>query len=374
MIKAFKWYVALTKRLFSRISFVLVLCIIPLCALTVRMSSQEDHGILTVALCCESVDDRAYFKIKEEFLKQDSVLHFYEVASVNDAEKDVNFGVADCAWVFKANFSDNLEKYISHTKNEPLCKVLLKEDTVFTAIAREKLYGRLMGLLAKNYSFDFVDGRVDADVDKLFALYDIERKKYTSDFVDFQYVNSTEKLAENNDYLASPLRGIICIAVMVCVLASVMCSINDDTEGRYTYFPLEKRFILHFASCPAGGVPSGIVAVVSMSIAGINVALARELIIMIMFIIALCGFSCTVAFIFFNVNTFTWSIPISVVLTAVLCPIFLNVRKGNVLSTILPVKHCLNAVYSNDGLFSLLLYSVYSVLISFVIYKLKKVK
>ena len=374
MIKAFKWYIALTKRLFSRISFVLVLCIIPLCALTVRMSSQEDHGILTVALCCESVDDRAYFQIKEEFLKQDSVLHFYEVSSVNDAEKDVNFGVADCAWVFKANFSDNLEKYISHTKNEPLCMVLLKEDTVFTAIAREKLYGRLMGLLAKNYSFDFVDGRVDADVDKLFALYDIEREKYTSDFVDFQYVNSTEKLAENNDYLASPLRGIICIAVMVCVLASVMCSINDDTEGRYTYFSFEKRYILHFASCLAGGVPSGMVAVVSMSIAGINVALARELIIMIMFIIALCGFSCTVAFIFDNIHTFTWSIPISVVLTAVLCPIFLNVRKGNVLSTILPVKHCLNAVYSNDGLFSLLLYTVFSVLISFVIYKLKKVK
>ena len=374
MVKAIKWYLALTKRLLFKLPFLLVLSVIPLCALTVRIVSNDNHGLVKVALCCETPDDDLYSLIREEYMTQESVLYFYETESVSHAERDVNFGTADCAWVFDKNLSQKAAGYVSHTKNEPLCRVLVSEDTVFTSIAREKLYGTLLGILAKNYSYDFIDGRVDADKDSLFGMFDEERKSYTSDFVDFRYVNSELDLDVSIDYLASPLRGIIAIAVMVCVLSAMLYSIKDASCGLYSCFTFGKSFVLHVASCLAGAVPAGIVAVISMYFAGIGVSPIREAMLMLLFIFALCGFACTLGFLLFNINAFSVVISVAAVMSATLCPVFFNVNKESFISYFLPIHHYLKAVYSYDGVLLLLAYCIVTMLLSCFIYKLKKAK
>ncbi|MBP3580335.1 MAG: hypothetical protein J6K12_03690 [Clostridia bacterium] len=228
MVTSLKWFVALTKRLFKHVAFVLTLCLIPLCVLTVELASHQTHGLVTVVLSCDSIDDEAYLQIKNEFLSGDSVINFYAVNNPEEAENDVISGKADSAWIFSDNLRLRLDEYVDSRHSEPLCQVLLRQDTVFTSVAREKLYGKLLCLLSKNYCYDFVSDRVDADKEKLYAMYDEERKSYTEDFVHFQYIG---KDIFTGKYVYLPLFSSSILSIIAAIILTITATDTSPLIG-----------------------------------------------------------------------------------------------------------------------------------------------
>ena len=374
MVTSLKWFVALTKRLFKHVAFVLTLCLIPLCVLTVELASHQTHGLVTVVLSCDSIDDEAYLQIKNEFLSGDSVINFYAVNNPEEAENDVISGKADSAWIFSDNLRLRLDEYVDSRHSEPLCQVLLRQDTVFTSVAREKLYGKLLCLLSKNYCYDFVSDRVDADKEKLYAMYDEERKSYTEDFVHFQYIGKDNISLSDNNYITSPIRGLVSVAVIVSIMAAMMLSIDDEKRGRYTYFPVKRRILIHISACFSGGAVSAIIAVAAMYFAGINVSFLRETAMMLLFIIASVGFVCLVGFVVSSVICFSYVIPIVVFATVTLCPVFLNSTGNMLIKSILPTYHYMNSVYNDSGIMSLVIYCVLVYPLCYMVYYLKNLR
>ncbi len=374
MITSLKWFVALTKRLFKNVAFVLTLCLIPLCVLAVELVSHQTHGLVTVVLSCDSIDDKEYLQIKNEFLSGDSVINFYAVDDPEKAENDVISGKADSAWIFSDNLELRLNEYVDSRHSKPLCRVLLRQDTVFTSVAREKLYGKLLCLLSKNYCYDFVSDRVDADKEKLYAMYDEERKGYTEDFVNFQYIGKDNTSLSDNNYITSPIRGLLSLSVLVSIMAAMMLSIDDEKRGRYTYFPVKRRILIHISACFSGGAVCAIIAVAAMYFAGINVSFLREMAIMLLLVIASVGFVCLIGFVMSSITGFSYAIPFVVFVTVALCPVFLNTNGNMLIKSILPAYHYLNSVYSDSGIAHLAVYSVLVYPLCYIVYYLKNLR
>ena len=69
------WYLMLTKRLFCKFSFVILLCCIPIMFLVTNYAMSGESGVLTVMLCSEDKDSGAE-EIINSLLNEDSVILF----------------------------------------------------------------------------------------------------------------------------------------------------------------------------------------------------------------------------------------------------------------------------------------------------------
>jgi len=371
MITALKWFWALTKRLFKHPSFVLTLLLIPLCVFAVNVSSRSEHGVLTIAIAGYDVNDEAYNQLLTDFLTNDSVINFYECETVDKAKNDVVFENADCAWVFAPNLSQKLLTYTTKEDCEPLCEVYIKEDTVFTRVAREKLYGILLNKLSVNYSYDFITKRVEADRRDVEIIHNDERSYFNSDFLKYEFLDTPEITIEQSDYMTAPLRGLLSAAFTVCVLAAMMLSLKDENDGRYSFFPSGKRLMLHITSCLSGGVISILIMVCSLFTSGVNVSTCHELILAFLFLLATVGFCTFLGVIFSSVKSFSFVLPTVIALICVLCPVFLTVNSFKLVQVMIPAYHYLNGVFSSDGVINLVLYCMIVYPLSAIVYRMK---
>lgn len=365
----------LCKRLLKKKSFVLGLMLIPIVTLVFSAfaDADGDTGLLHIALASRDGDEYAE-KVMESLANSEGLVVFELLSSFDEAEKSVSEGKNDAAWIFEEGFYEKLCR-VAKGERLTLITARLSEDSVVQRMAREKvyalLYPEISRLMYVEFSSDglFVEGATEEEIN---ASYDDER--LSDDLVTFNFQSSSARIEEVN-YLTAPLRGMLCILVMICGFCSSLYFLADERLGVYGLVSFRARYLILLLSNMAALTMAGGVMITSLFLCGEAEITAAEITVMALFVIASAGFSTFFAALVRDVGAFC-VLTVGVFLSGiVLSPVFLDISSLRVLQVAYPSYHYLYAA-NGEGVFELILYAAASVMIScagnFLVSKVRK--
>lgn len=346
--KLFLWYWMLTKRLFHKFSFVILLCCIPIMVLITNTAMTGESGVLTILLYAEDEDSGAEDVINS-LLEGESVILFKRAETLDSALNEVKQHRADAVWCFENNFDERVENYASHSSEEPLVTVYEREDTVPLQLSGEKLFGSVYNTLSNKIYKNFVYTKIiDANHVSEEELQDYYRRTAIGDdIVELEKENSGANDAVSN-YLMMPLRGILSLLVVLCGLAAAMYFLKDKADGKFDWMPSEKRIIPAFAQCLSATVPAAVSVLIAVCVTGISVEIIHEIVSMGLFVVSSVGFCLLMCTVFPSSGKLGAAIPAILIAMLALSPVFFNMQMLRPLSIMLPTYHYLNSVYNAE--------------------------
>ena len=132
------WYGLLTKRLFRRVSFWVLLLCVPLLAGALAAVARQESSIVRAAIYVAASDGPAR-RSADRLLQADSLVRCTEYASEAEAIAAVRADKADAAWIFPETFDDELQRFVGRRGTKGAVRVVEREDNVFLRLAREQL-------------------------------------------------------------------------------------------------------------------------------------------------------------------------------------------------------------------------------------------
>ena len=87
MIKIITRYWLLNKRLFKKISFIFILCLVPCLVGGLKIVSYQESGILKIAICLSNPEDELAEEIVAKILEKDSMLQYIMCSSEEEARE-----------------------------------------------------------------------------------------------------------------------------------------------------------------------------------------------------------------------------------------------------------------------------------------------
>ncbi|MBE6681268.1 MAG: ABC transporter permease [Ruminococcaceae bacterium] len=375
IITNLKWFLAFFKRMSRKPVFLVTLLIIPVICIAMNVVSDEESGIMIIGLSSYDVNDSVYKNIARELKSESTSLLFVEYSTPDEAIEDVKKGKASSAWVFADDLDKTMAEFVSGNTEEKLCNVYLNEDTVLKQLSREKLHGVLFKNLSYDIYVNFMNSRnIDseyADENTYKELFDAQKESLSDELIAFEFYNSPNKKIEDTNYLTSPLRGLLATALIICCLAAMMYSLEDENEGKYAMFPINKRLKLHYLSSYASVLYVFVAVIIAMSFSGLlreNIFL--EIIYLLVYCIISVGFCVAVGIVCKKKARLCFAFPMLIVLTIALCPIFVSVPGLEPIKVMLPTYHYLMTFVDPLHFSHMLLYAVIIYGLDFVLYRL----
>ena len=135
LLRFFRWWALLTKRLLRRPGYLAVLLLIPLFALSLSFFTREDSGAVTVALVLENPDDPVAAAAAARLEAGESVLRCRRVSSEEEARALVRSGKADAAWLLDGDLTAKLRDYVRYGRGGCIT-VVEREENVFLRVSR----------------------------------------------------------------------------------------------------------------------------------------------------------------------------------------------------------------------------------------------
>ena len=339
------WYFMLTKRLFHKISFWVLLLSIPFMIQATNNAMSGESGVITVILCCEDNSPQTE-KIVENLLESGSVIRFKVNNDKDMAIEEVKNHKADAVWYFKDNFGEGLKAHAKHQSVKPVVTVYEREDSIPLQLSHEKLYGAIYSDFSYEVYENFVyTGLVDEDtVSKEEVAEFFDGTKRRGDIVKTE--TAENYVQKKSTYLLTPLRGIMSLMVVLCGLAAAMYFLKDNKEGRYNWMPYRKRIIPAFGQCLSAIVPSVVVAFVSLIFTDIWVSRNAELLSILLFAIASVGFCLFMCVTFKTSGSLGGAIPAIIIVMLAASPVFINIGMLKPIGMLMPTYYYLNSVYN----------------------------
>ena len=114
LLRFFRWWALLTKRLLRRPGYLAVLLLVPLFARRLSLCRQQDSGAVTVALVLADPEDPVAAATAERLEAGESVLRCERVSSEEEARARVRSGKADAAWLLDGDLTAKLRDYVRY--------------------------------------------------------------------------------------------------------------------------------------------------------------------------------------------------------------------------------------------------------------------
>ena len=173
-----KWFWLLNKRLYKKLTFILILLLIPVLIVGYGMSAQEDSGVMTITLAQKGDDPMASQAI-DRLLGESSLLRFVKCDSHEEAKQMIADGKADAAWLFPDEMETRLYRFINNpSKFNAFIQVVEREATIPMKLSREKLSGTVFSLASRHFYLDYLR----ENVSELDSVSDEELLQYYDNF------------------------------------------------------------------------------------------------------------------------------------------------------------------------------------------------
>ncbi len=357
--KCLIWYFMCSKRLIHKLSFIIILCLIPVIIPVTKLAMTGESGILKIAVASQD-NSPAAKRAMEKIRNTDSIIQFVICDTEAEATELVTTHKADAAWVYKDNIEERINRFIKKESKEPFLKVIEREENIILQMSREMFYETIFDevsfSLYSNYAHNNLKLSGKISDEKLRSNY-FDREKGRS-IIEMTKLSSDAPVKQN--YLISPIRGILSILLILSGLAAAMYFLKDNSAGKFAWLSPTKRILPAFATCFSACVFSGAAILISLLIGGFSVGFFRELLSMALFIVAVSIFSTFFCVLFKSYGKLGAVIPGITVFALVLSPIFFNVSFFPILRFLLPTHYYLYSVYDGS-------YYLYSIMYSLII-------
>ena len=337
-------YIILTKRMLKKLSFLLLLCAIPLMVWGMRQMSEQESGLITLALCAADRQDPDALHTIERITERNNLARYIVVNSEEEAREAVLENRADAAWIFQSSLKDRLFTFGTGNQTRKAVKIIEREDTVGLQLARESLYGLLYSDVAYGIYLDFIkEDLFDNDETALLEAKEELDADYQDNHMDksifeFSFIQNQEdgETRQEESYLMVPLRGILALMIVLCGLAANLYFLQDERKGIFAGYQLRKRRHLLYAYEMIAMIPAAIVVLIAYHTSGIAVGMGREILCMILYMVGTAIFGAFITCICRRLEILAALIPVLMITLMVLCPVFFAVRHLHGIQMIFP--------------------------------------
>lgn len=342
MKKTLLWLWLLTKRLYKRPTFLILLVLIPALVLGYGAAAGEDSGVVTVALAREDADPLA-LQVIEKLCSDTQLIRYLSCASADEAESLVRSGKADAAWIFRAGMTDNAARFAqSRSQSDALVDVLEREENVALRLAREKLSGVLYICCARALYILYIRQNVPG-LDHLSddALWESYRGTQVGDTL-FTY-DTARTDAVQVSYLLSPVRGLLAVVTVLSAAAGAMYHMEDRRRGTFGWVS-QKKLPLTELGCQV--VCTGNVAVVvslALTVSGLTGPVLTELAAMVLYILCTAVFGMLLRQLCGSMGVLAAVLPVLAVVMLVVCPVFFDLGALRQVQYLFPPTYYINA-------------------------------
>lgn len=400
----------INKRLLKKPGFIAFLCLIPLLAGAASHMAQLESGVLTIALACEDPDDATANDIIESLEKGSQMLRFVRCGQPDKAKELVYGGRADAAWIFHADMRAAVDRYVrNRVPSSAAVTVIEREESAALALTREKLCSALYpyasyslyllcleelgadtNALGEKQLREYYAGS-DVDADMFEAVYpdgerlsaggderttdgargDDSADEQSGEAADGAQGESGAGAREGDDagsaaasseaarenYLVSPVRGILAACVVAAGLASAMYLGDDMSAGRFAWLAKRRRAFVPAAYIFGAAIDTTVIMCLSLAVFGLSSGFAREVSCGAAFAFASAAFCIFVRELLPNNKLLAAALPVLSASSLVLCPVFLNFTAVRPLSLCLPGYYYLLSFRDIKYLHFMLLYA-----------------
>lgn len=357
----------LSKRLYKKVSFVAILVALVAVTAVICLAFQQESSIVKIGLV-EPAEDSSAYALVTSLVESESVVS-YEIMGKEEALALLKSGKLDSVWEFE-NFLDKaISKYIESRRNTAPIQVYVRENNIFVNLSLERLYAELYPLMAREYYRNYGTKELDVIAEGEYMEFFDNAYRHKG-IVQYSYYNN-ELNVESENYLVSPLRGILAVILTLCCLASALYFMHDCDNGNMDSTPINRRWGRQVLYTLVGGSNIAVFVLISVGIGGLFISLGQELLTMLLFVLASVGFATTVSGLAGKTVRLASLLPILVIAMLAICPVFLDLEIKYI-SSIFPVYWYLKAIYNPSEILSLVIYTAITFATSFVLWKNKK--
>ncbi len=372
-----KWFLLLNKRLYKKLTFVIILLLIPAVVLGMGIVAQQESGLATVALAQENINDPISSEILDELTSEKSLLRFVRYDTPQAAAESVRTGQSDSAWIFNDNMSSEMETFLEKPSSaNAVVNVVEREQNVLLRISREKL----SNVLYKYFAKDLYIGYIRTNLSELDGLSDAKLMEYYDSFLgdaqlfEFGYPSSSGADDGQMHYLVAPVRGLLSVLVVLCAMAGAMFFVQDEKLGTFSWVSQSRKIYVEFI-CQAIAVGNvSVMMFIALKISGMAVSFTREFVVLILYVIATALFGMLLRQVFNNIKLLGALIPLFVTAMIALCPVFFELGAFKNVAMLFPPTYYINAVNNTNFIKYLIIYIVVCAMIIAIINLVKRLR
>ncbi len=378
--RAFMRYFILSKRLLKKAGFIVILLLVPILVGAMSIAAGNgDSGVITVALAMQDKNDKIACEIVDGLTEKDSLIRFELCESPSDASALVENGNADAAWIFASDLEEKIQKFANHThKNNAFVVVIQREESVFLRLSHEKLNAALYPYISlatyrEAMSNNIVTSELsEEELDEFYravnaAGADLFEFAFLSDETDAEQVVDVGKTS----FLLSPMRGILALMVLLCGVAVAMFYMQDEARGAFDRLPLGTGFSFSVTYHISAVVMVGGVVFAALALTGIAANLIYELLILTIYCATVVGFCMCLRMALRDIRLFGAIAPLLIVITAVLCPIFIIAPNLPIIQYLLPTYYYVRAFSNSNFVLYMAIYCVVLYLLAFGLHSMR---
>ncbi len=359
--KIVTWCFLTEKRLFKKISYVLMILVLPLLMAGMRTGVSDGSAVMTVAVGTDGAAGSFAARLVSDIAEDDALLKFIMPGGEEECLSAVSSGKADVAWIIHENIEEELEDIAKRGKLKPVADLIVREKDMAVGFVKEVFESRIFPEFIHKVYLDSVNSISGVDID----IGDIPEKAFSSQMMkaltfEPEYIDGTK--AEDEGLLLTPLRGMLAIWLVMNGFAAMIYFKRDSEFGTYDMVPLRRRYKYMFGTEAVVLFNASLIYIFAVSVLGMVTNLLYELPVLALFTLCIAGFAGLVGSLARRASALGVVIPVLTVLMIVLCPIFVDIKGFEAVRAIMPPYMYLMALH--DRIYTLLLAGYAAVLLA----------
>ncbi len=347
MKRMWTWFLLLNKRLYLKITFLILILLIPIFVTAFQIMAQQPSGVVTVVLARQDPQDALCREIVESLKSETKIISFLEDTPEN-AQLLVKAGKADAAWIFPEDMAGCLSRYLTgDAAAKGFVKVLEREQTVVLGLARERLNGVLFGESVRQIYLRYVrqwSPEAEKYSDAELLSY-IDQADVTGQLFAYYDIYGNQKL-ETANYLTAPIRGLLAVLVAIGSAVTAMYYQKDSDLGIFSFLPQRYAPLCEFGYQLVSSFNLMTMVLLSLIISGLSENLLLELILFLLYGICCSLFGMVLRKIFGGGRWLAVWMPVIALFMLVICPVFFDVAAMQKLQLIFPPTYYISGAYN----------------------------
>lgn len=339
MKKILLWLWLLTKRLYKKPTFPILLLLIPALCLGYSAAAGQDSGVVTVALACQTPDELTREVFAE--LAESDLVRFTVCPDPETAELLVRTGKADEAWIFPEDLTGHLAAFAQDSRHTGFIRAIRREDTVLLGLARETLSSTVFPTMAKQVYLHYLRSLPGTDAISDEALLDCYDRGISLDRL-FTFRDTPGGEAQDN-YLLTPLRGLLGIVILLGGLAGAMYCARDVRRGTFCWVRWPWRFLPELGSQVLCTGYLALAAGFCLVLSGLSPGWLQELANALVYGLCTAVFGMLLRRLTRKPEILGIGLPVLILATLVLCPVFFDLGMLRPLQLLFPPTYFINA-------------------------------
>lgn len=340
MKKAGIWFWLSCKRYGRRLSFLLILLLLPLVCLALRPSDGEETPAVRIAVCASGGQEGQLGGRLLAALtgpeREDGMFRFYLCRDEQQLKDEVASRRAECGFVI----GEALEERLNQKDYKRCITVYSAPSTVTAALAGEVVFASMIQLYDKDLFTDYVReneifeaaapaGSREREVlaREASGLYDKWSANESTFRFAYAYQNENSQLRPAKETAAEtvfPVRGVVAVLVFITGLYGAVMDGTDERRGMFLPLSYHERLFCRLAAM-AGPVCMAAVSGLAALWCGHTMgAIIREVLIMTVYVVSVVVFSWILGRICREPQVLCCMIPFFAIGSLLLCPVFID--------------------------------------------------